>query len=131
MVMTDPIADMLTRLRNGIASRKEEIAIPYSQLKVRVAELLKKEGYLGSVKVVKKGSQQQIIVTPKYAGGQPVIRKLRRISRPGCRFYLPAESLRPVLGGYGISVVSTSSGLMTNKEARRKHLGGELLFEVY
>jgi len=131
MVMTDPIADMLTRLRNGISSRKQEILLPYSKLKKDLAELLKSEGYLKEVKATKGKEKRKLVLVPKYVDGEPVIKHLRRISRPGRRFYLPAKSLKKVLGGYGIAVISTSVGLLTDREARHRHIGGEILLEVY
>lgn len=129
--MTDPIADMLTRIRNAQAVRKAEVMIPHSKLKLRLAQILKEEGYVRSVDVVKTGSLSEIKVELKYDNSLGVIRGIKRVSKPGHRVYVGSKELPHVLNGLGLAVVSTSQGLMTNKEARQKKLGGELLCEIY
>ena len=129
--MTDPIADMLTRIRNAQAVRKVEVIIPHSKLKLRLADILKQEGYVRSVDTVKTGSLSEIKVELKYDNNAGVLRGIKRISKPGHRVYVGSKEIPHVLNGLGLAVVSTSQGLMTNKEARQKKLGGELLCEIY
>lgn len=132
MVISDPIADMLTTLRNALAVHKDAIAIPHSKVREAIAKLLQQEGYLTDVKVTTDGARPVLHITLKYApNGQPVIQGIRRVSKPGQRIYSSTNRLKPVLGGVGISVVSTSSGLMTNYHAKQKGLGGEVLFKVW
>lgn len=159
--MTDPIADLLTRLRNAYLAKQGSVAVPYSRLKGEILEILKGEGLIASLERVPLRPsataaamvyQQPVVaavsrprhafpaspdvdyltVTLKYEpDGQPTIRHLKRVSRPGRRVYVDHRHLPIVLNNYGLAVVSTSRGLMTNREARKKHLGGEVLFEVY
>lgn len=129
--MTDPIADMLTRIRNAQAVRKAEVIIPHSKLKLRLAEILTQEGYVRSVNTIKTGSMSEIKVELKYDNNTGVIRGIKRVSTPGHRVYVGSKDLPHVLNGLGVAVVSTSQGLMTNTEARQKKLGGELLCEIY
>jgi len=133
--MTDPISDMLTTLRNAVAVRKETVSIPYSTVRLAIANLLETEGYLRNVNVVEKETKskfKQITMTMKYVpNGDPVIQGIRRVSKPGQRIYSTTGRLRKVLGGVGISVVSTSQGLMTDHQARKKSLGGEVLFKIW
>ncbi len=135
MTMTDPISDMLTTLRNAVAVRKETVSIPYSTVRLAIANLLETEGYLRNVNVVEKETKskfKQITMTMKYVpNGDPVIQGIRRVSKPGQRIYSTTGRLRKVLGGVGISVVSTSQGLMTDHQARKKSLGGEVLFKIW
>ncbi len=135
MTMTDPISDMLTTLRNAVAVRKVTVSIPYSTIRLAIANLLEAEGYLRNVNVVEKELKskfKQITMTMKYApNGDPVIQGIRRVSKPGQRIYSTTGRLRKVLGGVGISVVSTSQGLMTDHQARKKSLGGEVLFKIW
>lgn len=135
MTMTDPISDMLTTLRNAAAVRKETVIMPHSKLRLAIANLLEAEGYIRDVKVVSadaKSKFQQIAVVMKYApNGMPIIQGVRRISRLGQRIYSSSGRLRKVLSGVGISVVSTSKGLMTDQQARDKGLGGEVLFKIW
>jgi small subunit ribosomal protein S8 len=133
--MTDQIADMLTRIRNAQAVKKAEVVLPFSKFKFSLAELLVKEGWLGAVEKTEQGEKRvndEIKIKLKYnKSGKPVIMSLKRISKPGRRVYADYEHLPYVLNGLGIAVVSTSRGLMTNKEARRAKIGGEILCEIY
>jgi small subunit ribosomal protein S8 len=132
-VTTDPIADMLTRIRNAIMVRHEGCLIPFSQIKFGIAKILVKEGYIEKVEDIKdeKGHRQLKITFKTTGGTQKVIQGLRRISKPGLRVYAGADELPKVLSGLGIAVISTSKGLMTDKEARDKNLGGEVLAFVW
>jgi small subunit ribosomal protein S8 len=129
-MITDPISDMLTRIRNAAAVKKAELRIPYSNLKFAVAKILSEEGYIGSIEKVNTG-HGEIRVTLKYVGNQPAFRSIKRSSRPGRRLYSGFDQLPIVLSDQGIAVVSTSQGVMSNKEARRRKLGGEVLCEIY
>lgn len=131
MVMTDPIADMLTRIRNANNTLKEEVSIPTSTLKVGIAEILKNEGFIKGYKVEGEGAESNIIITLKYRGKDKVITDLKRISKPGLRVYAKAEELPRVLNGLGIAIVSTSKGIMTDRDARRQSLGGEVLAFIW
>ena len=128
--MTDPIADMLTRIRNASAVHKREVSVPYSKIKIGLAKILVREGYLESAEQVKEGLPT-IALRLKYQGGQPAIQSLKRVSRPGGRTYVKKDEVKPVLNGYGLAVLSTPRGLMTDKEARLAKVGGELICEVY
>lgn len=128
--MTDPISDMLTRIRNAGLARKAEVVVPHSQLKARLAEILVHEGYLEGMSEV-DSPRRALKLKLIYKEGQPNIRNLRRISTPGRRAYVKSVELPHVLSDLGIAIVSTSQGLMTNKEARAKHLGGEVICEIY
>lgn len=129
--MTDPIADMLTRIRNAQAVRKAEVIIPHSKLKLRLAEILKSEGFIREVETITTGSLNELRLTLKYDNSQAVIRGIKRISKPGHRVYVGNKDLPHVLNGMGVAVVSTSQGLMTNRQARQQKLGGELVCEIY
>ncbi len=130
--MTDPIADMLTRIRNALAVRKETVEIPSSKMKMAIAEILQKEGYIKDVKVVEDGFNGKLVVTLKYTdGNKSVISGLERKSRPGLRVYSGAENMPKVLGGFGIAIVSTNKGIMTDKQAKAQNVGGEVLCYVY
>lgn len=129
-MMTDPIADMLTRIRNAYKVRKHEATFPYSKLKMKISEILVQEGYLEKA-IVNEDKFPQIVVTLKYSGRQGAIESITRISKPGSRYYVQAADIKKVLNGYGVAVVSTSKGIMTGKEAREGKLGGELICEVY
>ncbi|MDD2202989.1 MAG: 30S ribosomal protein S8 [Bacilli bacterium] len=132
MVVTDPIADMLTRIRNANQMRYKEVAMPSSKLKYEVAKILKSEGFIQSYKVEKGDVQDNLILTLKYGPKKErVISGLKRISKPGLRVYAKANDIPTVLNGLGIAVVSTSKGLMTNKEAHKEHLGGEILAFIW
>lgn len=127
MSMTDPIADMLTRIRNALAAQKHEVSIPSSKLKVNIAQLLKDEGYITDFSVDASAGKPVLKISLKYYQGKPVIEELRRISRPGLRQYKAKNELPKVRGGLGIAIVSTSAGLMTDRAARKAGHGGEVL----
>jgi small subunit ribosomal protein S8 len=128
--MTDPISDMLTRIRNIIMVRKTEVMVPYSRLKANLADILVHEGYLKSFDEV-AAPYRSLRLQLSYDKGQVPIRSLKRISKPGRRFYVKSSELPKVLSGLGIAIISTSQGLMTNREARAKSLGGEVICEIY
>jgi small subunit ribosomal protein S8 len=127
MSMTDPIADMLTRIRNGLASAKAEVVMPSSKLKKSIAQVLKDEGYIADFSVQDIDGKPVLKVALKYYQGKPVIDKLQRVSRPGLRIYKAKTELPKVLGGLGIAIVSTSAGVMTDRAARKAGHGGEVL----
>lgn len=131
MVVTDPIADFLTRIRNANLVYMDKVEIPASKTKLALANILKDEGFIKDVEYIEDGKQGVIRVYLKYAGKERVISGLKRISRPGLRVYAKKDELPKVLGGLGIAVVSTSSGLMTDKNARKQNLGGEVLCYVW
>jgi len=130
MSMSDPIADMLTRIRNGQARGKVTIAMPSSRQKVAIANLLKDEGYLTEVSVESEGKKLQLVIRLKYYRGKPVIELLKRVSRPGLRIYRGKDDLPQVMGGLGVAIVSTSKGLMSDRAARAAGHGGEILAYV-
>ncbi|MDD0824143.1 30S ribosomal protein S8 [Mannheimia sp. AT1] len=129
MSMQDPIADMLTRIRNGQAANKVAISMPSSKLKVAIANVLAEEGYIESVKVV-EGAKPELEITLKYFQNKPVVESIQRVSRPGLRIYKGKDELPKVMGGLGIAVVSTSKGVMTDRAARQAGLGGEIICYV-
>ena len=132
MSMTDPIADMLTRIRNGIQSHHERVEIPASKLKVEVARILKSEGFISNYKMVENDGRPSLRVYLKYSSeGEPVIHGIERISRPGRRVYRAKTELPRVLGGLGLSIVSTSKGVMSGSEALKSGVGGEVLCQVW
>jgi small subunit ribosomal protein S8 len=130
-VTSDPIADFLIRFKNATRAEKEEFKAPYSRVKEEIARILKEEGYLWSYEVVENGVHSEIKAKPKYLGRTPALTNLKRVSRPGLRQYVGAQEVPRVLGGLGISIVSTSKGLMTGHKARRENIGGELLALVW
>ncbi len=125
--MTDPIADMLTRMRNALTVSKKEVRIPKSKLKFGLADVLKKDGWIKEV----KEDDGDIVVVLKYENGKSMIKNLKRISKPGCRIYAKYKELPIVLDDLGVAIISTPNGLLTNKDARRKRVGGEILCEIY
>lgn len=125
--MTDPIADMLTRMRNALKAKKTEVNIPTSKLKFEIAKLLVKEGWVETV----KEKDNNINITFKYEQGNPAISSLKRVSKPGCRIYTKHNEIPIVLGGLGIAVISTPKGIVSSNEARKKGVGGEILCEIY
>jgi len=130
--MTDPICDMLNRIRNAQAVLKETVDIPFSDLKYGIAKILEKKGFVAKVEKKGKKVRRTIEITLKYDANQPVISGLKRISKPGQRIYKKAREIKPVKGGYGVAVISTpKEGLMTDKEARKKKLGGEVICEIW
>ena len=132
MSMTDPIADMLTRIRNAITSRHDRVELPSSKLKIEVAKILKSEGFIGNFKVVEEGPQPVLRLYLKYSDdGEPVIHGIERISRPGRRVYRGKEAIPQVLGGLGLAIVSTSQGVLAGHDAVRKGVGGEVLCQVW
>lgn len=130
MSMTDPIADMLTRIRNGLSANKQTVAMPSSKLKVSVANLLKEEGYISGVNVKDIDGKPVMEIALKYYEGKPVIETIKRVSSPGLRVYKGKAELPSVMNGLGIAVVSTSKGLMTDRAARKAGHGGEVLCYV-
>ena len=131
MQITDPIADMLTRIRNANNAKHESVNVPASKLKLAIAKILFEEGYIKSYQFIKDGNQGVIKITLKYLGKEKVNTGLRRVSKPGLRMYVGADELPKVLRGLGIAIVSTSKGVMTDKEARKAHVGGEVLAFVW
>ena len=132
MVVNDPIADMLTRLRNAQVAKHDSVTLPASNTKKAIAKILLAEGYVKSVDFVDEAPQGSIKIALKYVNGkQPEIAGLKRISRPGLRVYARAEELPKVLGGLGTAIISTSKGLMTDKEARKEMIGGEVLAYIW
>ncbi|MBI3963678.1 MAG: 30S ribosomal protein S8 [Candidatus Kerfeldbacteria bacterium] len=129
--MTDPIADMLTRIRNAGRVHRTTVHVPYSKHKMALADILQREGYLTTVERVPGTPTDDIVITLKYEEDRPAIRQLRRISTPGHRVYVTYHRLPHVVQDMGIAIVSTPQGLMTNKRARRERLGGEILCEVF
>jgi small subunit ribosomal protein S8 len=126
-MMTDPISDMLTRIRNAQACGKNTVSMPSSKLKAAIAQVLKDEGYIDQFAVRETGPKRDIEISLKYYAGQPVIEKLERVSRPGLRIYRGVEEIPKVLNGLGIAIVSTSRGVMTDRKARSQGVGGEVL----
>lgn len=129
--MTDPISDMLTRIRNAQAVKKSELVLPYSNIKFAIAKILEKEGFIEGASPLTEAKFPMMRVALKYTQNKPAISSIQRISKPGRRVYTKSEDLKSILSGLGISIVSTSNGLMTNKEAHARHLGGEVICEVY
>ena len=131
MQITDPIADMLTRIRNANTAKHETVDIPASNMKKAIAEILNDEGYIKGYQIIEDGKQGVIRITLKYAGKEKVISGIQRVSKPGLRMYAPADELPRVLKGLGIAIISTSKGIMTDKKARQEHIGGEVLAFVW
>ncbi len=130
--MTDPIADMLTRIRNALMVKKESVEIPSSNMKKAIADILLREGYVKDVKFAEDGYNGKLVVTLKYTDSkESVIGGLERVSKPGLRTYSGAKTMPKVLGGYGIAIVSTSKGIMTDKQAKAENVGGEVLCYVW
>lgn len=127
MSMSDPIADMLTRIRNAQKARKVDVSMPSSNAKVAIANVLRDEGYVGDVRIEKEGAKAQLTVELRYHEGAPVIEKIKRVSKPGLRIYRPTDDLPTVLGGLGVAIVSTSAGVMSDRQAREKGVGGEVI----
>ena len=130
MSMTDPIADMLTRIRNGQKARKVNVTMPSSTAKVAVAGVLKDEGYITGFSTEGDGNKVSLTVELKYYEGVPVIERIERVSKPGLRIYRSTEEIPKVLGGLGVAIVSTSAGVMSDRQAREKGIGGEVLCVV-
>lgn len=128
---TDPIADTITRIKNALMARHEKIEIPYSKMKKAVVDILLKEGYVNDVTVKEAKPFNYLVITLKYIGKSPAVNNVKRLSKPGRRLYAPVSKLPKTLGGYGITIVSTSKGVMTDKDARKANLGGELLCQIW
>ena len=131
MHLTDPIADMLTRIRNANLAKHNTVKIPFSKIKESLENILKSEGYINNFEVKEEGTKKDIIVSLKFMDGEAVIKGLKRISKPGRRVYTSVESLPKVLGGLGIAIVSTPNGVITDKECRKHSVGGEVLCYVW
>jgi small subunit ribosomal protein S8 len=132
MSMSDPIADLLTRIRNAHIARLDSLQVRYSKLKADIAELMKHEGFVTDVEVISEGPKKELSIQLKYYGErEPAIRGLKRISRPGLRNYVKAAEVPRVLDGMGVAIMSTSSGILTDRQARRKNVGGEVLCHVW
>ena len=131
MQISDVIADMLTRIRNASNAKHETVDVPASNMKKSIADILLKEGYIKAVSVIEDGKQGVIRITLKYDGKAKVIRGIRRVSKPGLRIYSNCEDMPKVMNGLGIAIVSTSKGIMTDKEARQQNVGGEVLAFVW
>lgn len=130
--MTDPISDMLTRIRNASATRAIVAEMPMSKMKFAIAKILEKEGYLTSVESYQDGARPMLRVRLAYKdGGEPVLSSITRKSKPSCRMYVKADDVKVVRSGFGFSILSTPNGLMTNKEAHKRRLGGELICEIF
>lgn len=140
--MVDPISDMLTRIRNAIMAKKEEVSLPYSKIKFAICKILEKEKLINKFEVsrpikishlrkTEEDKFRQIKIFLKYEGGKSAITNLKRISRPGRRFYVKSDEIPRVLNGLGLAIISTSRGLMTDREARKKKVGGEVICEIY
>lgn len=131
-MVSDPIADMLTRIRNALKARFPKVDVPASKLKTEIARILKDEGYILNYKIVDEGSHKAIRVYLKYtAANAPVISNLERVSRPGCRVYVGSSDIPKVLGGLGVNILTTPKGVMTGKSARKEGVGGEVLCQVW
>jgi small subunit ribosomal protein S8 len=129
-MMTDPIADLLTRIRNGLEAEKVEVSMPSSKQKVAISQVLKDEGFISDFKVNAEGAKPELTVTLKYYEGKPVIDSIKRVSRPGLRIYKNKDELPSVMGGLGVAIISTSKGLMSDRAARKAGHGGEVLCYV-
>lgn len=132
MSMTDPVADMLTRIRNANALMRAEVCLPSTPIKISIAEVLKREGFISDFRIENRPLQNELVIVLKYGSeGEKVIRKIERSSKPGCRVYRGFADLPVVLNGMGISVVSTNQGVLSDRECREKKVGGEVLCLVY
>lgn len=132
MSMTDPIADFLTRIRNALTAHHERVDIPSSKVKVALARILKEEGYIKNFKIIKDNKQGVLRVFLKYTEhNKPVIQGLKRVSRPGRRMYVGKDDIPPTLSGLGVGIVSTSKGIMSDREARRQNVGGEMMCSIW
>lgn len=132
MTMTDPVADMLTRIRNGVQARHDSVSLPASNLKASIARILKEEGFIDDFEVVKEGPQGNIKIRLRYVERkQPVISGLKRVSKPGLRVYVQRQQIPRVYGGLGIAILSTPKGVMTGQSAWRQQVGGEILCYVW
>jgi len=132
MMTTDPIADMLTRMRNALSARHAKVDVPASRLKNDIAKILKDEGYIANFKLTEDGTKKSIRIYLKYTPGNvPVISRIERVSRPGCRVYVASREVPKVLGGLGINILTTPRGVMTGHSARKERVGGEVLCQLW
>ncbi len=132
MTTSDPIADMLTRVRNALIARHQKVDVPASKLKTEIARILREDGYIVNFKLAEEGAQKTIKIYLKYtATNQPAMTHIERLSRPGCRVYVSSSDIPRVLGGLGINILTTPKGVMTGRAARKEGIGGELLCQVY
>jgi small subunit ribosomal protein S8 len=132
MTPSDPVADMLTRVRNALKARHQKVDVPASKLKMEIARILKEEGYIVNYKLAEDGTQKTIRIYLKYTPANlPAIASIERVSRPGCRVYVGSKDIPRVLGGLGVNILTTPRGVMTGRDARKENLGGELLCQVW
>ena len=132
MTMTDPIADMLTRIRNSLRASHQDVEIPSSKLKINLAKILKSEGYIRNFKIISDGPKKNIKIFLKFdESGDPVITGLKRVSKPSCRVYKKSSEIPKALNGFGVNIVSTSKGLLTDREARKLNVGGEIVCTLW
>ncbi len=129
--ITDPIADMIVRIKMANSRKHKTVMIPHSNTKIKILEIMKREGYVSEFEVNANGVKKEIILTLKYKGNERVITDIKRISKPGLRVYSEVESIPKVLSGFGIAIISTSKGIITDKEARKANIGGEVLAYVW
>jgi small subunit ribosomal protein S8 len=129
-IITDPIADLIVRIKNANQRKNKNVEIPYSTIKEKIVQTIKKEGYIQDYEIKTEGIKKTMIVALKYKGPQRVITDLKRISKPGLRVYASYDNIPKVLSGYGIAIISTSKGILTDKEARKANIGGEILAYV-
>ena len=130
-MMNDPVSDMLTRIRNASMVRAKDVAMPMSKLKFAIAKLLESEGFVAGVETFAEGARPMLRISLAYRDGEPAISSITRLSKPSRRLYVKADDLGRVRSGFGCAIISTPNGLMTNREARKRRLGGELICEVY
>ena len=132
MTTSDPIADMLTRIRNGLSAKHAKVDVPASRLKTDIAKILKDEGYIANYKLTEDGNRKSIRIYLKYTpGNEPAISRIERVSRPGCRVFVGSKKVPRVLGGLGINILTTPRGVMTGSAARKENVGGEVLCHVW
>ncbi len=131
MSHTDPISNLLTVIRNGAKAKKEFVDVSSSNLKIEIAKILKENGYISNYKIIRDNKQNIIHIVLLYKNGKSAINKIRKISKPGLRVYKKAEDIKKVLNGYGLAILTTSLGVLTNKQAKEKKVGGELICEVW
>ncbi len=129
--ITDPIADMIVRIKMANSRKHKTVMMPHSNTKIKILEIMKREGYVGEYEINTNGVKKEIILTLKYKGNERVITDIKRISKPGLRVYSEVESIPKVLSGFGIAIISTSKGIITDKEARKANIGGEVLAYVW
>lgn len=129
--MTDPIADMIIRIKNALLARHSQVIVPHSKIKRSIAQILEQEGYIGGFEQTSEVPQPNLVINLKYTGKTPVITDVRRLSTPGRRLYAAANQIPRALGGYGITIISTNKGVITDKQARKQNVGGELLCQIW